>query len=152
MENGTKASYSGVGIRGVAMAIDSFVWFALFFVSTYLVAIFSGDLVTGSSGVSSDLTGTPALIAFVLYLGLVTGYHTVLEWQFGKTIGKYLVGIRVTEDDGSSLTFQSSLVRNVLRFIDFLPGLYVLGIFSVIFSDQKQRLGDRFGSSVVVRS
>lgn len=152
MENETEPTYCGIGIRGVAMAIDSFVWFALFFVSTYLVAIASGDLMTGSSGVSADLTGTPALVAFVLYLGLGIAYHAILEWQYGKTIGKHLVDIRVTEDDGSSLTLQSSLIRNVLRIVDFLPGLYVIGIVVVVFSDRQQRLGDRLGSSVVVRS
>lgn len=152
MEDETGMSYGGIGIRGAAMAVDSSVWFVLFFVSTYLVALVSGQLVLDSSGVNADLTGTPALVGFFLFLGLAIGYHTILEWHYGKTIGKSLVGIRVTEDDGSSLTFQSSLVRNVLRLVDFVPIFYLVGIFFVAISDRKQRLGDRFGSSVVVRS
>lgn len=152
MEREKEQTYCGIGIRGVAMAIDSFVWFASFFVATYLVAIVTGDLVTGSSGVSADLTGTAGTVAFVLYLVLGLGYHTVLEWQYGKTLGKRLVGIRVVEDDGSSLSLQSSVKRNVLRLVDFLPVLYVIGIVAAVFSDRRQRLGDRLGSSVVVRS
>ncbi|MFC4449974.1 RDD family protein [Halorussus aquaticus] len=152
MRNAESRSPAGIGSRGVAMAIDAFVWFTLFFVATFLVATFTGEVVSSSTGVDADLTGTPALVALVLWLGLSIGYHTVLEWRYGKTIGKQLVNLRVARDDGSSLTLGSSLVRNVLRLADFLPLFYVFGIVLIVLSGRNQRLGDRVGNTVVVRT
>ena len=151
MDDAENVQYCGIGIRGVAMAIDAAVWFALFFVTTFLIATITGDVVTSGTGADADLTGTPALVAFVLWLGLSIGYHTILEWRYGKTIGKHLVSIRAAKEDGSPLTLRSSLTRNVLRLVDFLPILYVVGILFVIFSSRNQRLGDRLGSTAVVR-
>lgn len=87
----------------------------------------------------------------LLWLGLSLGYHTLLEWLFGKTIGKYLVSIKVIADDGSPLTFRSSLVRNVVRLIDFLPSFYPIGIIVLLGSDHPKRLGDRVAEMVVGR-
>ncbi|WP_128478285.1 RDD family protein [Halorussus pelagicus] len=152
MEKEDNVQSCGIGIRGVAMAIDTVIWFALFFVATFLIASVSGDIVTSSTGADADLTGTPALVALILWLGLSIGYHTILEWRYGKTIGKGLVNIRAVKDDGSSLTLGSSLTRNVLRLIDFLPLLYVIGIVFMIFSSRDQRLGDRLGGTTVVQA
>lgn len=142
----------GVGIRGVAMAIDSAVWFALLFVAIFPIAAVTGDVQTTGGTTSADLTGTPATVALLLWLGLALGYHTLLEWRFGRTIGKHLVSIRATGADGSPLTLRSSLVRNVSRLVDFLPFFYLVGIVLVSTSDRRKRLGDRLGDTVVVRS
>jgi uncharacterized RDD family membrane protein YckC len=133
------------------MTIDSFVWFALVFVAAVPVAAATGQLETAAGSVNADLEGTPALAASALWLALGVGYHTVLEWRFGKTLGKYLVGIGVRNDDGSPLSFRSSLVRNVLRVVDFLPAFYLVGIAALLLSEEYQRVGDRLGNTVVVR-
>lgn len=144
--------YCGIGIRGVAIGIDSFVWIALLFVAILITGAFTGELETGAQGLNADLTGAPASIALGLWFVLALGYHTVFEWQFGKTIGKALVNIRVTTEKGSSLTLGSSLIRNVLRLVDWLPALYLVGIVGMIVSDQRKRLGDRVAGTTVVRS
>lgn len=151
MGNDDAPEECGVGIRGVAMAIDSVVWFALFFVSTFLVAAITGDIQTSGATTNADLEGTPALVSLILWFGLSLGYHALLEWRFGRTIGKALVKIRATNADGSPLSLQSSLVRNVLRLVDFLPLLYLVGIVSLTLSDRSKRLGDRVADTVVVR-
>lgn len=141
----------GLGIRGVAMAIDTAVWFALFFLATFPVAAITGDITTTAEGVDASLTGTPALVALALWFALAIGYHTAFEWRFGKTLGKYLVAIRVVNDDGSPVSIRSSLVRNALRLVDWLPGFYVLGMLLIALSGRNQRLGDRVGDTIVVR-
>ena len=133
------------------MTIDSVVWFALFFVATLPVAAATGQLETTASGANASLEGTPATVAFALWLALGIGYHTLLEWRFGKTLGKYLVGIRAANEDGSALSLRSSLIRNVARLVDFLPVFYVVGIVVLVLSEEPKRLGDRFGGTVVVR-
>ena len=148
--DGTDAT--GVGIRGVAMTIDAIVWFVLFFVAIFVVAAATGQLETAANGLDADLEGTAASLALVLWLGLTIGYHTVLEWRFGQTIGKYLVGIRVVDDDGKAPSVGSSLARNVLRFLDWLPLFYGVGIAAIVLSDRPKRLGDRVGGTLVVRT
>ena len=151
MEDTETSETCGVGIRGVAMAIDAVVWFALLFVAVYAVAVATGELVVTETGLDAQLTGAPGTAAFVLWLLLGIGYHTVLEWRFGKTVGKRLVQIRVQGADGTPPSLGASLVRNLLRLVDWLPMLYPVGIVAVVLSDEHRRLGDRLGDTVVVR-
>jgi uncharacterized RDD family membrane protein YckC len=151
MEEFTDRERCGTGIRGVAMFIDSFVWFLLFFVAVYAIAALTGDIQTTAQGADANLTGRAGTAGFVIWLALGIGYHTVLEWQFGRTIGKALVRIEVRNEDGSSVTARASLIRNVSRLVDWLPALYLVGIASLTVSDQQQRLGDRMGGTAVVR-
>lgn len=150
MEASERTEGCGIGIRGVAIGIDSFVWLALLFVTVFVTGAATGQLESGAQGMSANLEGRPASIALGLWFVLAVGYHTVFEWQFGRTIGKALVNIRVTSDDGSSLTLGNSVIRNVVRLVDWLPGLYLLGIVGIVVSDRQQRLGDRLAGTMVV--
>ncbi|QLH80628.1 RDD family protein [Halosimplex pelagicum] len=141
----------GPGIRGVAMAIDAVVWFALLFVAIYPIAALTGDITTTSEGVDASLSGTPGLVAFVLWFALALGYHTLAEWRYGRTIGKALVKIRVTGGDGSPPSLRAAAVRNVLRLVDWLPAFYVVGILAVFASGESRRIGDRVAGTAVVR-
>lgn len=141
----------GVGIRGVAMAIDSVVWFVLFLVAITAVGVVTGQAETTSEGLNTDLTGLPALIGLGLWLALSIGYHTLLEWRWGKTIGKALVAIRVTAEDGSPVSLRAATYRNVLRLVDWLPLFYIVGILAIVTSAENRRLGDRFAATTVVR-
>jgi hypothetical protein len=42
-------------------------------------------------------------------------------------------------------------IRNLLRFVDLLPGLYLLGGISCLVSRRAQRLGDFAANTIVVR-
>ncbi|WP_336000151.1 RDD family protein [Halorientalis halophila] len=141
----------GVGIRGVAMGIDSAVWFLLFIVALTIVGVATGQAETTASGLDTDLEGTPAAMGLALWLGLSIGYHTLLEWRFGKTIGKALVRIQVVRADGSPASFGASLTRNLLRLVDWLPAFYLVGILALALSEKRSRLGDRAAGTAVVR-
>lgn len=152
MANDDDPEPCGLGIRGVSMTIDSGVWFALFFVATLAVAIPTGELETTAEGAQAHLDGTPGTVAFLLWTTLGVAYHAAFEWSVGQTLGKYLVGIRAANPDGSPLSARSALVRNALRVIDFLPLFYGVGIVALLSSDENKRIGDRVGNTVVVRS
>lgn len=151
MSEDSSPDYCGVGIRGVAMAVDSAVWFLAFLLAGLLVGAVTGDVTTTANGVSTDLEGTPALVSTVLWLALAIGYHALLEWRYGKTAGKHLVAIEVVRADGAPLDLRTSLVRNVFRIVDWLPVLYVVGVVSLLLSDRNARVGDRFADTAVVR-
>ena len=59
---------------------------------------------------------------------------------------------RVVTEYGAPIGFADSVTRNLLRIVDFLPMLYLLGGILAIASERSQRLGDRAAGTVVVRS
>ncbi len=89
---------------------------------------------------------------FILYLGLVYAYYAILEALTGATLGKMVIGLKVVKLDGSAFGLGASLLRNLIRFVDFLPVFYLLGLISVAMSKQKQRLGDMAAGTLVVRA
>lgn len=151
METSESHRRCGVGIRGVAMAIDSVVWIALFMIAVTAVGYVTGDLQTTSDGIETSLQGGPALGGLALWFGLAIGYHTLMEWRWGKTLGKYLVSIEVTTASGAPPSLRASFIRNLFRLVDWLPLFYLVGIAGVIGSSDNKRLGDRVGNTVVVR-
>ena len=78
-------------------------------------------------------------------------YYFLLEGFAGQTIGKWALGIVVVKEDGSPCTFLSSFVRNLLRVVDIMPGLYLVGLVTMVLSKRKQRIGDHVAGTVVVR-
>ncbi|WP_239647705.1 RDD family protein [Natrinema altunense] len=150
MASNTDSDYCSVGIRGIAMFIDSFIWFLLTFIAIPIVGLFTGNIET-SNGVHTDLGGMAAVIGLSLWFTFAIGYHTICEWKFGQTIGKYLVSIRVTHESGSPPSLQNSFMRNLIRIIDWFPAFYIVGIGVSLISDRYQRIGDRVANTVVVR-
>ena len=133
-------TYVGVGRRFVAIFIDSI-----------LLLILSGpfaEIRHGDGYLQIDWNGRrlfwPSLI--------VICYFVLLEGIAGATIGKFLTGIRVVNQDGTKLTWSAAIVRNIARIVDAFPYVlpYLVGAISVWASPIQQRLGDRWANTVVV--
>lgn len=85
------------------------------------------------------------------FVGLISIlYYIVLEAIQGATLGKMALGLRVVKVDGSPISWQESIIRNLLRIIDGLF-FYLVGAILVWNSPLRQRLGDRAAGTVVVR-
>lgn len=140
-----------MGIRGVAMAIDSAVWLLAFMVGVTAVGAATGDLQVTETGLDTDLEGTAALFGFIAWFALALGYHVVGEWRYGATLGKYLVGIRVRGQDAEPITLRAAVIRNLFRLIDWIPMFYLVGILAIFVSDGEERLGDRVADTAVFR-
>ena len=91
-----------------------------------------------------------ALVSVVVFI-IFFGYFIVLEWRFGRTPGKALLGIRVIRDGGFPLDFTASVVRNVIRMIEFSLGFYIVSAASTLLSPFNRRLGDYAAGTLVVR-
>ncbi|MFZ0485361.1 MAG: RDD family protein [Arenicellales bacterium] len=128
----------GVGPRAVAIIIDT----VILFVAGWIIALFFGRATT----TGFHLSGGPALLFFLIALA----YYIVMEAQKGATIGKLLLGLRVVNEDGGSIDWQASIVRNLLRIVDGLF-IYLVGAILVWTSDKKQRLGDRLAKTIVIK-
>ena len=83
----------------------------------------------------------------------------LLEWFYpvffevfrqGATPGKKALRLRVLYDNGTPVTFSGSMVRNLLRAVDFLPLLYSLGIVSMLMRRDFKRIGDLAAGTWVV--
>lgn len=77
-------------------------------------------------------------------------YPTLFEALRGATPGKQVLDLYVTMDDGTSLSWSASFARNLLRTIDFLPFMYVLGFISCLSNSQFKRIGDLMAGTLVV--
>jgi len=89
---------------------------------------------------------------FFILIFLVEWFYPVLFEVFnhGQTIGKKSMGIMVINDDGTPIDWSSSIVRNLLRFADFLPMLFGFGVASMLINKDFKRLGDLAAGTLVV--
>lgn len=99
--------------------------------------------------ISQDLAMALALLAFFV---LSIGYGIVMEWWWrGQTIGKRVLRLRVVDAGGLRLQFHQIVIRNLLRFVDSLPFVYLVGGIACLVSRRAQRLGDLAANTVVIR-
>jgi uncharacterized RDD family membrane protein YckC len=93
-----------------------------------------------------------ALILLWIF-ALTWGYFLLFEWLWhGQTPGKRLLGIRVIQWQGTSVTFYQSAVRNILRVVDSLPIFYALGFCVAACNRESRRLGDIAAGTLVVHT
>lgn len=89
------------------------------------------------------------LIAFFLLEWL---YPVLCEGLWGATPGKRWMRLRVVTREGLPPSWAAAVLRNLLRAVDFLPLLYVTGLFSLLLSRHFQRLGDLAANTLVVHA
>jgi uncharacterized RDD family membrane protein YckC len=135
-------AYQGFGSRLVAQIVDGII---LLIVNYILGATMAGATSFAFYGAEAyPLLGAGGVI-FLLYF-------VILEGMWGATVGKMVMKIKVVREDGSACGLMPALIRNILRIIDALPFLYIIGLIFMSRSDKKQRLGDRIAKTVVVKS
>lgn len=92
-------------------------------------------------------------------LGISAILIFLLEWFYpvwfelrrqGQTPGKRLLNIYVAQLDASPISPAASVVRNLLRLVDFLPFFYGFGLASTLMTKRFQRLGDLAANTVVL--
>lgn len=89
----------------------------------------------------------------LVWLGLIVAYFPVMESLFGKTVGKFVTGIRVVTADGRHPSWWQSTIRTVFRLFEVNP-LFLGGLpagIAVLASSRKQRLGDMLATTYVLR-
>ena len=134
--------YVGVGRRLVATIVDAIIIGILFGVISGIFFIQQDPMPE-----SVELLGTRNIASFLISIV----YYAALEATTGATIGKRLLGLRVVMVDGTPVDWTSSIIRNVLRIIDFLPVFYLLGAIFVWSTEKNQRIGDLGANTVVIR-
>ncbi len=91
-------------------------------------------------------------LQMLLYFITSIAYGILFEWYLnGQTIGKKLLRLRVVDAQGLNLRFNQIVMRNLLRFVDALPFLYMAGGISMLVTIKAQRLGDIAANTIVIR-
>jgi uncharacterized RDD family membrane protein YckC len=81
-------------------------------------------------------------------LGLATGYFVIFHGIGGKTIGKWLLGLRVVGTERSTITYRRALLR-WLAMVGFAPVL--LGFLWILWSREKRGWHDFLARTWVIR-
>ncbi len=129
----TRQGRGVLGLRWVAAAID---WLLC------SLTIFLPTTMMDAGAWRSTLT---------LWLLAVALYFAGSEAVFGRTLGKWAVGLRVVDAEGNAPGWGRSIIRNLLRVIEASPltGPFVGGVVALI-SKRQQRLGDMLAGTYVI--
>src|SRR5437867_9528930 len=103
--------------------------------------------VSGDGG-GGFLEAAAIVASFLVWFGYDVAFETLAS---GRTPGKRATGLRVVRLGGEPVGFAASAVRNLLRLVDGLPGIYAVGAACILFSRRNQRLGDLAAGTLVVR-
>ena len=139
---------AGPGSRAVAYLIDFSLMLFVVQMMLNLIVLAAAALVN-ALGMRGDMW--VGALGFLVSFGLYNGYFIFFEWLLnGQTPGKRMLHVRVIKQGGYALRFFDTLLRNLLRVVDFLPLFYGVGLVSLLLSRDSQRLGDLVAGTLVV--
>ncbi len=133
---------AGPGRRGIAWIVDGAIRLAfLALVGAVLAPLM---IVTEIRGFG---IGALLVVIFLLEWGYGAVFETLLS---GRTPGKMLLSLRVVREDGAPGRLPDFLLRNLLRAADYLPGMFVIGLGTMLIDRKLRRIGDLVAGTVVV--
>jgi uncharacterized RDD family membrane protein YckC len=144
---------AGIGSRFVAALIDGLIISLVYFLEILaFVALAAGATAGGRSDGPMD-TAAKWVIAIIIFVNFAFfwGYFSFFEayWR-GQTPGKRMMKLRVIKDSGRQITLFEAMARNLIRVVDYLPGLYLVGVITMLCNKLNKRLGDFAAGTIVV--
>lgn len=138
--------YASFGLRVLAYIIDS-ILLALVFVPVGLLLGVAAALL-GSEG-AEELSALASAVINLLSIIVAWVYSAVLEsstWQ--ATIGKRLLGIKVTDMSGNRISFGKATGRHFGKFLSSI--ICAIGFIMAAFTEKKQALHDILANTLVL--
>jgi uncharacterized RDD family membrane protein YckC len=90
------------------------------------------------------VAGLPPIVFYLFY-------HPVLEIAMaGRTPGKRMAGVRIVTVEGMVPGAGAIVVRNLFRFVDGLPIMYLVGLVTTIVTRRNQRIGDLAAGTLLI--
>lgn len=137
---------AGPTTRFLAWAIDLAVVAVLYIILVNILSL----IVTFSPLRLEWMLDFANAVMYVLMFVINIGYGIVLEWFWrGQTLGKYVMRLRVIDEQGLRLQFPQIVIRNLLRLVDSLPMFYLVGGIACVLNKKCQRLGDFAANTIV---
>ena len=133
---------AGPAVRSLAWTIDVCIT-----VVVYLIVFISLGVLGGFSGSGTVVQGF--LLLFMFFFNWF--YNVFFEMtRHAATPGQRMMGIKVASVSGGPARLPQSMIRNLLRVIDFMPACYLFGLVCSLFNARFQRLGDLVADTVLV--
>ena len=144
---------AGVGSRFLAVLADHALQLLVYIILGLILYATSATTSIGNAVDRQSATAQKWIAAlFILFNFLLFwGYFALFEafWN-GQTPGKRLLKLRVLKDSGRAITLFEALARNLLRIVDYFPGLYLVGVITMLCNRENKRLGDLVAATIVV--
>lgn len=86
----------------------------------------------------------PFVMGFIYVL-----YFTIIEYLYGFTVGKKLMGLRVMSIDDNKLTLEKSFIRNISKIYWIFLLLDVIGGF-LTKGNPRQKYTDRIAGTLII--
>ncbi|HEY2252765.1 MAG TPA: RDD family protein [Planctomycetaceae bacterium] len=137
---------AGPAARLLAYLID-FVVRAALLIALYILAVM---------GTAAGLAGISIGMFLLMIFFIDWAYYGISEGFFrGKTIGKFIFGLRVIQEEGYPVTLWGALLRNIVRAGDSLPfylffPCYGAGFVTMLAAGKFRRLGDLVARTLVI--
>jgi len=124
-------------------------------INLFLMIIFSSQITALMSGVTEVNEESVALVNqfimdnIAIVLAIKVLYHTLLIWQSGMTLGKYIMKIKAVDmNSGMRLSFSQAFWRASVRLISEM--FFYVGFLFAFFSPLHQTLHDKLSNCVVI--
>lgn len=141
--------WSGFFRRAVAFSVDIVALAALS--AALLILCYIGYKVgLAAHDRAVTVANSNALFFFVVFgcIALSTGYFVLLHGMDGRTIGKWLLGLRVVGAGQAQISYRQAFLR-FLGMIVFAP--FILGHLWIIWSREKRAWHDFLAQTWVIR-
>ncbi|MFH2095078.1 MAG: RDD family protein [Bacteroidota bacterium] len=140
--------YAGLGRRFMALFIDGIILSSTFFPVT--------KIVKGTWMMSvSDHDWSWKWIAFdpicLTFLFVIFFYFVFFEGLASATPGKFIMHIRVVTVEMRKPGLVKSFIRNILRMVDGLPAMNILGVYLILTTPESTRFGDQLAGTRVIK-
>lgn len=147
------ADYSDVkraefGQRLGAFAIDCGVVVSVACAVGVLGLGISGHGASFQEGLGVLFARLKAVVWLAALLGLA--YFVLALWIFGRTLGKYVLGLRLIKLAPRSLRFEEALLRELGLLFSLLP--LGLGLLWPLFDAERRALHDYIAGTLVIRT
>jgi uncharacterized RDD family membrane protein YckC len=132
---------AGPAVRSLAWLVD----FLIFILAVILWGI-TVSLISASLGVQIGMG------LFLLGMFVMSWFYNVIFEMTARaaTPGQRMMKLKVASVSGAPVRLPQSLIRNLLRVIDFMPVAYLFGLICCLFTRRFQRLGDLVADTVVI--
>ena len=137
--------YAGFWRRLIAYAVDALI----VGVPLMIIGRLTGSVVLqqNASGVEAYTTSTP----FAIFAGLASIAYFVWQESSDKqaTIGKSVMGLKVTNLQGGRISMAQALIRYFGKFLSSI--IFYIGFIIAGFTEKKQALHDMLAKTLVVK-
>lgn len=148
-EGGDENQWGGFFRRSCASSVDIIVLFLLSSLLFYLGYVgYKVGLTARHQSLSWDNFALFFYLFFIAWVALVTGYFVLLHGMEGKTVGKWLLGLRVVGVNGAPITYSRAFLRWVGTII---CAFFSTGFLWILCNKEKRGWHDLLARTWVVR-